>query len=367
MASRYQPPRRKSRPDKRNEASLEARRLVDRFISKNSRWFGSAALNGIVYSLPQAVIKSLASPDAHRFPVISSKLKEVESEFRQLCDACQACGFRGTSPVYHPCLNPLTNEGALRNALRRISQPILFACDQEQAKAEAREIEESSISITHWERQSAYVGWLMCNDQFLETLRCVQQSYNELDVAERPAFPLLRDYFPREFQIEGRAVRSAKRDRFHPQLNALMDGWNLQALMSWELPLPFDPRIADGGSATSTPMPPHAVVVMLPLHYPLTQADELAVEILRRQASLAAERKMGNFIPLLTKHEMWGKIFLVQHWERIIRSRYLSPLKKGAISSLETALGAGLQCGRDYVVTLRRPVTKSRTVLTSVD
>jgi hypothetical protein len=105
----------------------------------------------------------------------------------------------------------------------------------------------------------------------------------------------------------------------------------------------------------------HAVIVALPLHYPLTQADEIAIEIRRRQASLAAERKLGEFVPELTKHQKWMQIFLVQHWERIIRSRYSLARRKGAISSLEAAFAAGLNCSHDSVAMLRKPITRSRT------
>lgn len=320
--------------------------LVSDFEERHPRWLSAQCSDSPAYRLPTGTIDGLQRPRPHRPPVLHGDDAVAERDFTSLCDQLSAVGIWNRLPVCYPYLTPRTS---------------LPAADMRQAgfsRAEVLQAQQAELAAGDAVRRlKGYAGWLICDPQFLRDRDALKTSWQALESAQRPGFPLQRS-----IQLPGRPQGTHRVEEglasFQQALNVFLDRWGLTQLAAWELPEPQGPLLPVLLPPNSPAMPRHGLHIVLPIHYPLTASDDLLRQIRQQQIELARENDLDASLAGLPHFDVFAQMLEVEHLERAIRSRYGRGGQRGGfVTAMEHAIAAALNLRTDHIKRLRKGIS----------
>lgn len=315
------------------------------FRQEHASWHMLARVESPLYSLPPSVIDSLAPATGRRAPLLSATDAKAERAFRTLCESYPAVGCWLDDPVCFPFLTAPAPpppaelmQGLGCSLTQQLAIQQVFQDNQERS-----------------ERLKGYVGWLLTEPTFLEQTRQLSQSWQGLENATRPLFPLERVGRFRPAAYIGELP--AEVPSFQRQLQGFLDRWGLMQLSSWDLPVPQGPFLPNPLPPGAPALPAHGIHLVLPLHYPLQGDDHLMRQIFEFQRQAVRALGLDESLAGLPHFQAYAVLFDVLHLERVIRSRLTGSPPPGFVMALEQAITTALKCSLASVQKSRKGIS----------
>jgi len=317
---------------------------LDEFARKHGDW---SDMDQPAYCFPYRFIACLQKSRGRRPAILTHSEAAAENDFLQLCKTHSAIGIWQRRTVLFRCLQR-PEPPPTREEMRRVGHS-----DQQIVATEQRFARTAEI----WLRLKGYVGWLLTDRQFHADRDRLAASWNGLDDAQRPSFPLQRSV--RAEQLPPNSQRASDSlSEFQCDVDAFLDHWGLMSMVTWDLPKPQGPLIPVQMPKDAQAMPRHGLHIVLPVHYPLLGSDELLLEIQQQQIELARQHGLDTSLTGLPHHEVLGQMFELDHLERAVRSRYEARTRRaGFVGHLEDALADHLGVAVSHVKRLRKGIS----------
>ena len=348
---------------------------IENFFAENAAWIGAEhhGAGHSTYALPEEVISRLAQPAVRARPLISPDEANVEEAYRALCIRSHAVGFHRHRPI----INPLVDIG--ESEIPAVELAHLVSTAPVELSMELAE-EIVSDRVLDWALLRGYIGWLLTNHEYLSELHQLR-SRIESAIAAAPAFdevrfPLMLNEMSNcqavaaldeciEKANAGSGNASELRDRFaanqqvvdaHGEAGGFLEKWNLVQLTSWELPFPMVPAISnrDASCADSTRFP-SSIGISTPSFY--KDYLDLIDEMKKRNTGTADSA--SEFVQQSRSAPTFSHIFVIQHFERVLRDRYPGlNARRGAASAMETAFADHLELSLERIRVLRKKIQR---------
>jgi hypothetical protein len=311
------------------------------FLGGFPKWLPAPALAEPVYCLPKPAVAPLGNLAGFQAP--------AERAFTTLCEAHGAIGCWQAAPIRYPLLGhppPFPDEGLTNAAGWTKAQRL-------QAKQASRKASDASL------RLQGYVGWLLTEPTFLAAAAALASRWRALPAHERPSFPLRRLF--RHPDATSIPIPSATAEQFAQDTRGFLDRWGLTEMITWDLPCPQGPLLPSLLPPGAPALPQLAIHIVLPLHYPLQNNDDLLRQILESQRHFARIEGLDESLAGLPHYKVYGAMLHVAHVEQTARSRLpRGTLPRGFVGRLEQALVAVLGGRIDQVRKLRKAIAKCR-------
>jgi hypothetical protein len=305
-----------------------------------------------LYHLPEAAIARLEWPSPGHPALLDAEAAAAERGLLALCCLYHAVGFGAAGPIAYPYLDP-----SPRRSLRELYPEM----DWTEADWADVELGEGKSAVAN-RRLKGYAGWLVTEPLFLEATAALKARWHGLPDGLRPAFPLRRteptlgsadEAEPQTFPEEVA--------RFAADRDAFFDRWSLLGLASWDLPEPQGPLFPSLLAAGAPALPRHGLHIVLPLHYPLAQDDDLLRQILGLQRRFAADRGIDRTAAGLPHHGAYSTILEVEHWERVVTGRYgRGARRRGFVGLVVEAVAEAIGREVNLVVKWRKAISACR-------
>lgn len=303
-------------------------------------WFADRlSESSVVYRLPGTILQRLTGLLA-----LTPEDQRAEALLDRICTKCHSVAVTGTSAVPYRWLRP------------RLAQPrtewfgSMRALGWTSAHVwQAWELIDKADGMA--DRVKGAAGRLICCPNFLAARDQLQSRWQALPDELRPELPLYRSPQSAQQPPELQRVSAPPRlKRFTKELDAFCDEWNLQGLATWELPNPQGPKwpvLSPSSEANRQPV----VSLETPWHFPVQHRDGCGDVVNEIHSQDATSRGIDD----LAHWKTYAHLLELDHWERVIRSRYLDRKKpRGFVTGLEGVLGDLLDLDLDRVRKLRK-------------
>jgi hypothetical protein len=278
------------------------------FANAHSAWLAAFTQDEPIYRLPKAAISGLLVGNQGKKGFLEEYV-DSETAFTTFCDASQAVGVWLGQPVQYPPLTPPLPLSAV---------PAEFADRFPWLKSKAARVATQTADEAR-HRLLGVPGWLLTEPSFLAAVSELKQCWKELPDDQRP-FSLARPVRMME-QIPDSVPASTLQAAFFSQYERFLDRWGLLQMATWDLPQPQGPLLPSPVAADSPAYPRHGIHIVLPIHYPVQENDDLIREILKFQRAAARELNIDESFAGLPHCGSYGRMFEIIHLERSIRSR----------------------------------------------
>lgn len=326
--------------------------LLAKFRAEHGDWLDRLQEDAPVYCLSKKCIQGLRHPVGNASPVLNDKEAATEAAFTDMCRSGLAIGFWRDLPVSIAYLN--------KKAPLRPDEKLLALNWTYAEICQAKQLMEQTDSAAS--RLKGYMGWLITDPEFIQARDELAERWMALDKASRP-FRIVRSIRVRE-EPKGMKLDSkieAQTASFQDDLNDFLDHWGLVGMETWDLPEPQGPLLPASVSNSAQAMPKHGLHIVLPVHYPLTGADDLLRQIQKLQASIAEEAGLDPSLAGLKHYEAYARMFDVAFLEETIRSRYdKKGRKKGLITAMEHTIAETLGISSNQVQKYRKAISSCR-------
>lgn len=277
------------------------------FRTKHNNWWQRVSRENPVYTLPEEVVLALeggcsrSSRRRSRKSLIEDDDAEAERDFVALCDSyfMPVVGVWGNRPLVFHAMAGTRSENA---QVARLHHQVL-----------------------------GYIGWLLANNAFSEELLHVKARWLELPDhlrfpvgLEEPCGWLWSEILP---QTPTMRDKTTEFQQFHSQMCRFTEKWQLQGLLTWELPVPRSPLVY-AKLADVRFMNPSTLVVTWPFYYDLPSSDDLRQMLREAQRQAAMEAGHLEEFPITqtsprhnnpSQYESAFRFWLIEH---TVRSRY---------------------------------------------
>ena len=289
------------------------------FARKHSAWLEERkAESAVVYRLPRPAIDHL-----ERFLCLRHADVEAERAFDQLCGT-QGVGVRDDRLIEYRWLSP------------RLDTPpreMMTDCGWTEAQIQTV-LDQSSFLDSIACRLAASAGRLICNPKFLEERNRLRDVWSRLRFDQRPLLPL--DRSPRFRSVPkdiDRVAVSRPLKKFFRDFDAFCDHWRLLGMATWDLPNPDGPKWPEPLSFAA-PNDSDSHRMDTPWHFAVQAKDDLGRIAEERHRARAEEMGVVDH----RKYEVYAHLLKIDHWERVIRGRYVDHRPPGFITELEWIL-----------------------------
>lgn len=311
------------------DPSRHLRRTSDAILDLSRRhpaWATSVDGDDPLYALPTATIDVLARRTGRgTAPLFDRPTAEAEREFSRLCAAHHIVGIGPSGTIPYPHLTTAPPDP-----------------DEERSVAESPANRVAAIN----RRLLGAVGYLVTEPAYLQEIAAVRREYERLPDGGRPRFPLgPRSWLPGDLD-------DGAYEALATALQSLLARWGLACLAAWDLPVPQGPHLPDLIPLRTVARPAHGVLISIPIHYGLQEADDLRQLVSEAQQRQAADLGVAAGYAAITRYATYGQMFRVLHLEAAIRRRFPDP-PRGLIGVTEVAVGEGLCIGAERVHRLR--------------
>ncbi len=187
------------------------------------------------------------------------------------------------------------------------------------------------------ERARSLSGRCITNSEFLAERDSLRTLWEDLPEADRPTFPLTRppkaesaDAVPQSRPL------SEPHTRFVHGLVRLLDDWDLDRLVTWDLPESRGPSLGFSEHGRHK--------IDLPPGFPIHKEDRLGDYIRQNQESIAEQSGIDD----VERWKTYLNYLRLHYWNSLLRDRYLKARRvKGFVGNLEYQLGSllGLSAG----------------------
>ena len=143
----------------------------------------------------------------------------------------------------------------------------------------------------------------------------------------QPTLPLQRSFHCHQ-QIDGMTPATEEQSQFAKQFNQFCDKWQINGMVSWELPDVAGPKWPE-----LQPNPlglTGRVTYDMPWHFPLLAEDGLGEFARQEHEALAQEMSVDD----QGSWRSYAQMFLVGFWEGVIRSRYTERRPRGFVTAM---------------------------------
>ncbi len=293
----------------------------------------------VVYRLPEAVL-SLLGADLK----LDRRDLTAEAAFDRLCLRVKAVAVWNNRPIPYRWLLPtpapipqpqiegMTSLGLTPEQVRRVPEVLQRMGDMS-------------------ERSQSIAGRRISDPQFLAACDHLRHDWNSLADAERPELPLSRTQKCEAEADWSRADGAPDAmGEFCGKFEDFCRRWGLLGMATWDLPDPGELMWPD---LTQRPQLSRAdeVTFRTPLDFPMLESDGLG-EIARDQHAASAN-KAG--IVDLRRWETYARFLEIDHWERVLRTRYTGGERpRNYVTFLEATIGKIVDLDVERVHKLRK-------------
>lgn len=319
------------------------------FSSKHGEWVQRQNLDSsagdVLYGLPLTIVGHLARPLKFGRPILSPEDVAAETSLAKLCEKHRAIGVFIDRPIaFEPLLPPPPAP---------FLEELQWFAKRDDVGASQKALRQTKEIAA---RLKGYVGVLLTSTGFLLQREQLRQKWHKIPAKIRPGLPLART------MLDEAAPKSL--GRFFREFDVFCERFQLTRMVTWDLPEPAGPLL-DGTPKPARLLAGRAAQLAIPAHFTIRSKDsrDLRRAIANRQriASLDAGLK-ANFSDARTM-QTFGKIFEIEHFQRIICARYGAPPRpKGFMNRLNEALASHLQVGAAHFRDLYRRLSKLRSL-----
>ncbi len=320
--------------------SPSAKGLRD-FLDVNSSWVADRLdVDGVLHDLPLAHVN--ACMDLFK---TSPDFRETETELSRIC--------------YRHCAVGIYDGKLLRYPFLTQRQPrFLPHIELEEA---VDEIVGAAILYgkpnNYSRRLNASVGRVISNPKFLASRDKLRAQWRSLPAETRPSLPLIASpNFPKPAVRQStKAMRQLV--EFFVAVDELCGRWDLLGLTTWHLPAVRLPQLIPTAVPAALREQGH-MGVSIPWHFSVLGQDGVGATT-EMFHELRAAKYHGVVDP--GKWDTYAHMFELDHWERVLSSRY-SRMDRvhGFVTKMEAVLADILQISTDRIGVLRKSLKALR-------
>jgi hypothetical protein len=211
----------------------------------------------------------------------------------------------------------------------------------------------------------AYRGWLVSTSHYLADLAALRRRWSGViaQLGGFPGWPVRLAAGPAGPKPQG---ASDITDAFVSDFATFYDNWELQTLLTWDLPLPRGANLSGVSWPASVAVPPSAVALhvsaalSLPSDYPLH-------EIVREAQAARGGEHLAGWRRLQARADKGDvgylrlrRMFLVHFYRDVALASRYGERYAGNVEALDRAMGHFLGVGEDSVKKLRLGVASRR-------
>jgi hypothetical protein len=294
-----------------------------------------------LYALPEALRVALVEEVPNWF---SQADLAFEMDLEILCRRHHAIGLFQNRPVGDVLLVPVSMRTEFFPALARSLSEEAATVTETQAAAEAG---DDCMSPIH-DRLNAYRGWLLTNPVFLNDVSQLRETWG--DVVKMlgffPAYGRLAHGRIGAQQPSG--GRSIVTEGFARDWNTFYERWQLQRLLTWDLPEPLGPNLSGMAFPASVVRPPSQITIQLPATFALPNPKSLGSLVTSIQRTHQPEHLQGWQQVLDQRHprglrfQGFRQIFFLRFYRDIVLARRYPDRFRGRIAAIDRAFAAFL-------------------------
>jgi hypothetical protein len=295
------------------------------FTERHPAWVKARLLeNEVLYRLPARALDALR---------VTLGLTEddvfAEEQFDQLCLGFRAVAVYDDRTIPYEWLIParaplpklliqsMSKLGWTEDQIRKV--PRMFQIGDEISK-----------------RVQSIAGRRICNPEFLADRDRLRIDWMAIPDSQRPQFPLSRTpkiLRPAEWLELERAPRSIA--TFLREFDGFCTKWDLRGMATWDLPDPLGPMWPEMASKPDS-CPGDSLVLTTPHDFPILESDRIGL-LAREQHEQSA---LSHGITDLKRWQTYARLFEIDHWERVLSTRYGDRRRpRNFINSLEATIG----------------------------
>jgi hypothetical protein len=314
------------------------------FGRRHSQWLAERlAESDVVYRVPQVVLDLLwtnLNLDAVNLA--------AEEAFDKLCLASKAVGVWSNRPIGYRWLLPATPTPFAKSQLESLTA---LGWTREQVKKVPGLL---PLMDDVSKRLQSVAGRRICNPEFLAERDQLRNAWNSLADGERPMLPLSRTRqlpaIPGGLEVIDVKGESKALADFLIGFGEFCERWSLLGMATWDLP---ELGGLNWPELASTPQSSHARAVTFrsPVDFPVLDSDGLGA--IARDQHVAAAKKVG--VEDLKRWETYARLFEIDHWERVLRTRYAEGARpRDYVTFLEASIGKIIHRDVERVHKLRK-------------
>jgi hypothetical protein len=266
-------------------------------------------------------------------------------------------------PRLAPPLRPdWYSDPAKRETMRKL---VDFIADLKQSGVEFRGDRDEAWKEEQGERrvmrrrQEAYAGWLVSNPTYqreLNALRLAGQRMisNGRGLGVRAAFAVTRD----------KRSSRAKSSRFDNKMATFCERWNLERLLTWDLPIPRNPEV-DLALKTRMPRTDEDGITLFVPWYALRGGRFNLQNVAKRITSISAPNHLQEWLSInpQSKDSDAGEVtyqrmfWLYRCYFLVLQPRYPSACEQ-SVEKLDDALASVMGRSGDLIKRIRQPLAR---------
>jgi hypothetical protein len=310
------------------------------FRRRHSRWLTERlSEKDVVYRLPHGVLDLLEANLQ-----LDADDMAAELAFDQLCLRFRAVGVWNNRPILYRWLLPAP-ASVPESQVEAMRLP---GWTREQVR-KVRGMLRLMDGVSR--RLQSVAGRRICNPKFLDERDRAHKAWDSLADAERPHLPLSRT--PRFQEIDdclGAKCATKALAYFMSDFDYFCDQWGLTDMATWDLPEPGGLMWPDH-SSRSRSRHTEAVIFRSPVDFPILDSDGLGT-IARDQHSASAQ-EVG--ISDLKRWETYARLLEIDHWERVLATRYADRARpRNSVTFIEATIARLIHRDAERVHKLRK-------------
>ena len=286
-------------------------RRFHQLVDENKQWFRDRlAENEVIFCLDWNLYLLL-----NKYYRLSPAEQRIEAEFSTLCQFHRTLGVSQFNAIKFAPLSDGLNNDLLELRSRAES-------DWTEQLGSVRSTQIRRVTGKHQEildRLLGAAGWLMSHPSFLAARNAIRDQWKKLPEGSDHVFPLKKTTkIPRlnaEFHYEH--IEPLQIDNFRIAFDQFCETWQLEGMLSWELPEPSGPHW-EYFEFTNPEMMSKPAEPKTPFHTPVLAKDQLDSADVKDHGRNSAEHGFND----QRKWQAYASMFKVHHWSEIISNRY---------------------------------------------